>query len=290
MSIAAKLIIDFIAEDSDKSDYKILEDFMVNKLSAWDKRSVNEILESDLHTGRLRDDWIEACESKTPEQFLEYASWFVSDEFGYEFDPDNHDSEELTDFATQYMNSFNTFEMAEQAATLLDLNEYLYQRIWFTFMDDHDIPDDFENTAYGNDAAPSISHKSGRIMVWFHDQDTWDDIGWHDELKKYQVHYHPTEQAYGEYGEGYTNKSVNTWAEVLEIIEEWRATQTKDEPQTYKDSFEGDQCPECGEFSVSGEVFRATGAKLDSGYQPSVGETLKFISMECSECDFDQYS
>jgi hypothetical protein len=227
MSVAAKLIIDFIAEDSDKSDYKNLEDFMVNKLSAWDKRSANEILESDLHTGRLRDDWIEACESKTPEQFLEYASWFVSDEFGYEFDPDNHDSEELTDFATQYMNSFNTFEMAEQAATLLDLNEYIYQRIWFTFMDDHDIPDDFENTAYGNDAAPSISHKSGRIMVWFHDQDTWDDIGWHDELKKYQVHYHPTEQAYGEYGEGYTNKSVNSWAEVLEIIEEWRATQNR---------------------------------------------------------------
>ena len=74
MSVAAKLIIDFIAEDSDKSDYKNLEDFMVNKLSAWDKRSANEILESDLHTGRLRDDWIEACESKTPEQFLEYAS------------------------------------------------------------------------------------------------------------------------------------------------------------------------------------------------------------------------
>ena len=36
MSIAAKLIIDFIAEDSDKSDYKNLEDFVVNKLSAWD--------------------------------------------------------------------------------------------------------------------------------------------------------------------------------------------------------------------------------------------------------------
>ena len=260
MSVAAKLIIDFIAEDSDKSDYKILEDFMVNKLSAWDKRSANEILESDLHINRLRYDLLTAKEAK-PRSIKGIVT----------IPADN-------------------FEMAKQAATLLDLNEYLYQRIWFTFMDDHDIPDDFENTAYGNDAAPSISHKSGRIMVWFHDQDTWDDIGWHDELKKYQVHYHPTEQAYGEYGEGYTNKSVNTWAEVLEIIEEWRATQTKDEPQTYKDSFEGDQCPECGEFSVSGEVFRATGAKLDSGYQPSVGETLKFISMECSECDFDQYS
>ena len=227
MSIAAKLIIDFIAEDSDKSDYKNLEDFMVNKLSAWDKRSANEILESDLHTGRLRDDWIEACESKTPEQFLEYATWFASEELDEDLDPDNYDSEALREFSIQWMNSFNTFEMAEQAATLLDLNEYIYQRIWFTFMDDHDIPDDFENTAYGNDAAPSISHKSGRIMVWFHDQDTWDDIGWHDELKKYQVHYHPTEQAYGEYGEGYTNKSVNTWAEVLEIIEEWRATQNR---------------------------------------------------------------
>ena len=223
MSIAAKLIIDFIADETDFN----LENFVVNKLSAWDKRSVNEILESDLHTGRLRDDWIEACESKTPEQFLEYATWFASEELDEDLDQDNYDSEALREFSIQWMNSFNTFEMAEQAATLLDLNEYIYQRIWFTFMDDHDIPDDFENTAYGNDAAPSISHTSGRIMVWFHDQDTWDDIGWHDELKKYQVHYHPTEQAYGEYGEGYTNKSVNTWAEVLEIIEEWRATQNR---------------------------------------------------------------
>ena len=134
------------------------------------------------------------------------------------------------------------FEMAEQAATLFDLNEYIYQRIWLTFMDDHDIPDDFEDTAYSNDAAPSISHTSGRIMVWFHDRDTWDDIGWHDELKKYQVHYHPTEQAYGEYGEGYTNKSVNTWAEVLEIIEEWRKTQTELEQRIFRFHDGDDSC------------------------------------------------
>ena len=232
MSLAAKFIIEFIADKTDSD----LENFVVNKLSAWEKRSVNDILETDLHTGRLRDDWIEACESKTPEQFQEYATWYVEREFDEDLDPDDldpnlpsyeYDSEALRDFATQYMNSFDTFEMAEQAATLLDLNEYIYQRIWLTFMDDHDIPDDFEDTAYSNDAAPSISHTSGRIMVWFHDRDTWDDIGYHDELKKYQVHYHPTEHVYGETDEGYTNKSVNTWAEVLEIIEEWRKTQNR---------------------------------------------------------------
>ena len=256
MSLAAKFIIEFIADKTDSD----LENFIVNKLSAWEKRSVNDILETDLHINRLREDFLDAKEAK--KRSIKGIVTIPAD----------------------------PFEMAEQAATLFDLNEYIYQRIWLTFMDDHDIPDDFEDTAYSNDAAPSISHTSGRIMVWFHDRDTWDDIGWHDELKKYQVHYHPTEHVYGETDEEYTNKSVNTWAEVLEIIEEWRKTQTEDEPQTYKDSFEGDQCPECGEFSVSGEVFRATGAKLDSGYQPSVGETLKFISMECSECDFDQYS
>ena len=103
MSIAAKLIIDFIAEDSDKSDYKNLEDFMVNKLSAWDKRSANEILESDLHINRLREDLLTAKEAK------------------------QHSIKGLVPKIDRQIVTIpaDNFKMAKQAAAFFDLNEYL---------------------------------------------------------------------------------------------------------------------------------------------------------------------
>ncbi len=179
----------------------------------------------------------------------------------------------------------------------LTFNQERYDNFRQHFLDDIEMPEGFNDSAYKNDVFPSIEHESSRVHIYFADIDGWlGDFGQPDpDWNKYLFQSHPTEMVYAMADAladdpKFVSFETSDWNEILEKIEEWRATQTEDEPQTYKDSFEGDQCPECGEFSVSGEVFRATGAKLDSGYQPSVGETLKFISMECSECDFDQYS
>ena len=91
-------------------------------------------------------------------------------------------------------------------------------------MDGKEMPEGFENTSYGNDACPSIAHKSGRVYVWFHDEFTWQDIGWDDPMVKYQVVSHHREQVYGETWDDCVNTNTNDWDEVLKAIETWRKT------------------------------------------------------------------
>ena len=99
--------------------------------------------------------------------------------------------------------------------------------IWFTFFNGKEMPEGFENTTYGNDACPSIAHKSGRVYVWFHDEFTWKDIGWDEPMVKYQVVSHHREQVYGETWDDCVNTNTNDWDEVLKAIETWRKTARK---------------------------------------------------------------
>ena len=96
-------------------------------------------------------------------------------------------------------------------------------RIWETHMDGIEIPEDFKDTSYGNDACPSIADESGRFYIWVQDEETWNDIGWDiKDFKKYSVVWHKTEQVYGEFPEGRVEKNLELWADVLIEIEEWR--------------------------------------------------------------------
>ena len=99
--------------------------------------------------------------------------------------------------------------------------------VWFTFFNGKEMPEGFENTTYGNDATPSIAHKSGRVYVWFYDEFTWQDIGWDDPMVKYQVVTHHREQVYGETWDDCVNTNTNDWDEVLKAIETWRKTARK---------------------------------------------------------------
>jgi len=68
-------------------------------------------------------------------------------------------------------------------------------------------------------------------------------------------------------------------------MEEVKRDVTKD---TYKAKYEDMNCLECGEL-VEGEGIFSTGTPLEY-YTPYPGELLKNIWMECTNCDFDQYS
>ena len=99
--------------------------------------------------------------------------------------------------------------------------------IWFTFFNGKEMPEGFENTTYGNDATPSIAHKSGRVYVWFYDEFTWKDIGWDEPMVKYQVITHHREDLYGEDWDDGVNTKTDDWNEVLKVIETWRKTARK---------------------------------------------------------------
>ena len=99
--------------------------------------------------------------------------------------------------------------------------------IWFTFFNGKEMPEGFENTTYGNDATPSIAHKSGRVYVWFYDEFTWQDIGWDEPMVKYQVITHHREDLYGEDWDDGVNTKTDDWNEVLKVIETWRKTARK---------------------------------------------------------------
>ena len=99
--------------------------------------------------------------------------------------------------------------------------------IWFTFFNGKEMPEGFENTTYGNDATPSIAHKSGRVYVWFYDEFTWQDIGWDEPMVKYQVITHHREDLYGEDWDDGVNTKTDDWDEVLKVIETWRKTARK---------------------------------------------------------------
>ncbi len=101
--------------------------------------------------------------------------------------------------------------------------------IWQTHTEGIDLPDDFQDTSYGNDAAPSIADKSGRFYVWVHDEDTWNDIGWDiKDFKKYSVVWHKTEQVYGEFPDGRVEMNLENWSDVLIEIEKWRKAAVHD--------------------------------------------------------------
>ena len=99
--------------------------------------------------------------------------------------------------------------------------------VWFTFFNGKEMPEGFENTTYGNDATPSIAHKSGRVYVWFYDEFTWQDIGWDEPMVKYQVITHHREDLYGEDWDDGVNTKTDDWDEVLKVIETWRKTARK---------------------------------------------------------------
>ena len=99
--------------------------------------------------------------------------------------------------------------------------------IWFTFFNGKEMPEGFENTTYGNDATPSIAHKSGRVYVWFYDEFTWKDIGWDEPMVKYQVITHHREDLYGEDWDDGVNTKTDDWNKVLKVIETWRKTARK---------------------------------------------------------------
>ena len=99
--------------------------------------------------------------------------------------------------------------------------------VWFTFFNGKEMPEGFENTTYGNDATPSIAHKSGRVYVWFYDEFTWQDIGWDEPMVKYQVITHHREDLYGEDWDDGVNTKTDDWNEVLKVIETWRKTARK---------------------------------------------------------------
>ena len=99
--------------------------------------------------------------------------------------------------------------------------------VWFTFFNGKEMPEGFENTTYGNDATPSIAHKSGRVYVWFYDEFTWKDIGWDEPMVKYQVITHHREDLYGEDWDDGVNTKTDDWDEVLKVIETWRKTARK---------------------------------------------------------------
>ena len=63
----------------------------------------------------------------------------------------------------------------------------------------------------------------------------------------------------------------------------WNVTDT-----SYTAWYVGMPCVECGE-SVDGEGVFSTGAPLEH-HKPLPGELLKNIGMECSNCDWNQYS
>ena len=70
--------------------------------------------------------------------------------------------------------------------------------------------------------------------------------------------------------------------------EKARLIKEKGSPFTYRQKYSG-QCGGCNGFNVRGEVICATGEKLPHGYEPHPGEILKFIWLECGDCDWNQY-
>ena len=96
--------------------------------------------------------------------------------------------------------------------------------IWVTYFNDKELPEGFEHTTYKNDACPSIGHESGRLIVWFHDKDTWEEVGWKHPLVKYQVVAHHRKIIYGEILDDSVDTDTNDWNEVLKAIETWRKT------------------------------------------------------------------
>ena len=95
-----------------------------------------------------------------------------------------------------------------------------------------EMPEGFINSAWQNDVFPSIAHESGRIHIFFADIDGWiSDFGQPPEdWKKYMFQSHPTKEVYAESNAladdpQYVEFQTNDWNEILEKIEEWRATQ-----------------------------------------------------------------
>ena len=111
-------------------------------------------------------------------------------------------------------------------------NQERYENFRENFLDGVEMPEGFINSAWHNDVFPSIAHESGRVHIWFDDIDGWiSDFGQPPEdWKKYMFQSHPTKEVYAESNAladdpQYVEFQTNDWNEILEKIEEWRATQ-----------------------------------------------------------------
>lgn len=96
------------------------------------------------------------------------------------------------------------------------------ESIWNTYMTDKELPEGFQISTYHNDVCPSISDKSERIYVWFHDEHTWADRTSERPMFKYEVTAHHREGVYGEDWDDSVCTQTNSWDEVLQAINTWR--------------------------------------------------------------------
>ena len=91
--------------------------------------------------------------------------------------------------------------------------------IWSNHQELYPIPEGFEDTTYGNDAAPSYTGLGGRCMVWMSDEDTQRDM-WGDAINRpwFAVNYHPTDEVYGHADDEMTSMNLYTWDSVLQLL------------------------------------------------------------------------
>ena len=123
----------------------------------------------------------------------------------------------------------------------LTFNQERYDNFRQHFLDDIEMPDGFNNSAYKNDVFPSIEHESSRVHIYFADIDGWlGDFGQPDpDWNKYLFESHPTEMVYAMGNvladdPKYVSFETSDWNEILEKIEEWRATQTELEQRIFR--------------------------------------------------------
>lgn len=102
--------------------------------------------------------------------------------------------------------------------------------IWENHQDLYPIPDGFEDSSWGDDAAPSYTGFDGRCIIWMHDQSTMEDIHglWGTEegnkrfknWKSFSVVYVTEGEAYGLGDDSDISLSAgtHTWDHVLFLI------------------------------------------------------------------------
>ncbi len=123
----------------------------------------------------------------------------------------------------------------------LTFNQERYDNFRQHFLDDIEMPEGFNDSAYKNDVFPSIEHESSRVHIYFADIDGWlGDFGQPDpDWNKYLFQSHPTEMVYAMADAladdpKFVSFETSDWNEILEKIEEWRATQTELEQKIFR--------------------------------------------------------
>ena len=78
----------------------------------------------------------------------------------------------------------------------------------------------FVDTTYGNDVCPSYSTKDGPLVIWMHDEDTWEDMGG-EGSPQFQISYCLDGEVYGEADPDKVQEHTRkTWGETLEKVSE----------------------------------------------------------------------